>query len=102
MIKSDVKVMDIFTETIISLDLLSRRNFSRESDNQRISRQKAITKRERRVVEDLKLHEEKGFLRRLAIPYEHGNLFANSAQPIKRPKQLLKSSSWRDTSIFCH
>lgn len=84
------------------LDLLSRRNFSRDFDNALLKRKEAIKKRDRKVVEDLKLYEEKGFLRRLAIPLtEYGNLFANSAQPIKRPKQVLKSSSWRDISNFC-
>lgn len=83
-----------------SLDLLSRRNFSRDFENQLLRRQ-AINKRDRKVVEDLKLHEEKGFLRRLAIPLtEHDNIFANSAQPVRRAKQVLKSSSWRDISHY--
>lgn len=51
------------------------------------------------MVDDLKLHEEKGFMRRLAMPLaEHGNLFANSARPVPRAKQILKSTSWRDMS----
>lgn len=78
---------------------MSRRNFSRDFKDELLKRQLAIKKRDRKVVEDLKLYEEKGFQRRLALPItEHASLFANSAQPIKRPKQVLKSSSWRDIS----
>lgn len=81
------------------LDLLSRRNFTHDFDNQFVKRKAAIKKRDRKVVEDLKIYEEKGFLRRLAIPAtEYSNLFANSALPIKRAKQIFKSSSWRDLS----
>lgn len=80
-------------------DHLSRRNFSQDFKNELLKRQLAVKKRDRKVVEDLKLYEEKGFLRRLAIPTtEHASLFANSAKPIKRPKQAVKSSSWRDIS----
>ncbi|XP_037031611.1 uncharacterized protein LOC119071078 [Bradysia coprophila] len=81
-------------------DLLSRRNFSSEFGKQLLKKRKSVTKRDRRLVEDLKIHEERGFLRRMAVPLEHGNLYSNSPLPIKRPRQTIKSSLWRNINLY--
>lgn len=90
-----------FTENwVVPLDLLSRRNFSSEFKNHLLRKRKSVTKRDRKLVEDLKLHEERGFLRRMAVPLEYGNLYSNTPQPVKRPHQKIKSSLWRNISKF--